>query len=420
MTYRTIRLFDVGCLVIAVAVSAQVAQASEAPIRTGHKVVTTAEAAVQVGARTLATVPPNTELLVTAVKDQWVAVTIQQDGEHVSGWVDRKHLATRDQATDQPAAKPSAYEARGGQPFVLAELKPTLRGHQNRAFVEMKTVGTPGKPTLTFWKKDDPTFTLIAAQGGMMWGESEKAGFSSQFNAETMRMEKVLLGTVYLAIEDDQFVGNLDYDGSVYTFVGEVRLMGNLFKSSQEKPLVFKLVKDQGFVYVSGEGSVVTKDGNTVILPLNPRVAKELASKSDDLPPTAVADDFDKAHFVKYRGKTVTWRGKVDTEGDPTVDFVVVVLSEDGTDGWPCNYVAAVKMRSSLSSAPPKGREVLVQGVVEEIFSEAWWAQGNYLPGRAISRPENNDLPPVMNGSDGKVHRTVCFRIRDGRLVLTK
>jgi len=140
----------------------------------------------------------------------------------------------------------------------------------------------------------------------------------------------------------------------------------------------------------------------------------------DEISPTAVADDFDKARFVNYRGKTVTWRGKVDTESEPTANFVVVVLSEQGADGAPCNYVAAVKMFAPLNSGPPKGGEVLVRGAVEDIFTEAWWEQGSSLPGRLINRPENNDLPPLTKGSDGKAHRTVCFRLRDGRLLLTK
>ena len=413
MTYRTVWLFGAGYLLIGVVISAEVAEASEAPIRPGDKVVTTAEAAVKVGARTLATVPSNTELIAKAVKDHWVAVTVEQDGGGVTGWVHRKYLSSHGQATDQPAARPSAHEAGGDQEFVLEELKPTLSGHQNRAFVETKTAGTPPKKMLTFWKEDKPGYTLVTALGGSFWGE--KAGVQIGANGE-----KITFGKAHVAIEDDQFVGNLDYDGSAYTFLGEVRLMGHVFKSNQEKPLVFRLAKDQGFVYMSGEGSVVTKDGKTVILPLSPRVTSEAVSKSDEISPTAAADDFDKAHFFKYRGKTVTWRGKVDTEGDPTVDFVVVVLSEEGADSAPCNYVAAVKMLSSLKSAPPKGREVLVRGVVEDIITEAWWAQGSNPPGRIINRPENNDLPPVMKGSDGKVHRTVCFRVRDGRLVLTK
>lgn len=140
----------------------------------------------------------------------------------------------------------------------------------------------------------------------------------------------------------------------------------------------------------------------------------------DEISPEAVADDFDKAHFVEYRGKTVTWRGKVDTESDPEADFVVVVLSDKGADGAPCKYVAAVKMFSPLSSVPPKGKQVMIRGLVEDIFTEAWWPQGDNPPGRILNRPENNDLPPVMKGTDGKVHRTVCFRLCDGRLALTK
>jgi len=96
MTYRSAWLLGVGCLLIGVVISLEVAEAGEEPIRPGDKVVTTTEAAVKVGTRTLATVPSHTELTAKAVRGDWVAVTIQQDGKDISGWVHIQQLARND------------------------------------------------------------------------------------------------------------------------------------------------------------------------------------------------------------------------------------------------------------------------------------------------------------------------------------
>jgi len=93
MTYRTAWLFGAGCLLIGVFISLEVAEASEEPIRPGDKVVTTAEAAVKVGTRTLATVPVGTKLTATAVNGDWIAIAIERDGKRISGWIRSRQLA---------------------------------------------------------------------------------------------------------------------------------------------------------------------------------------------------------------------------------------------------------------------------------------------------------------------------------------
>ncbi|MFA6141758.1 MAG: hypothetical protein WC738_00490 [Candidatus Omnitrophota bacterium] len=74
--------------------------------------------------------------------------------------------------------------------------------------------------------------------------------------------ESIYSGNSHVAINGEtQFFGNLDYDGSVYMFIGKVRLAGYVFDGNTKNPLSFKLSKNTGFVYVSGDGSVTTKDG---------------------------------------------------------------------------------------------------------------------------------------------------------------
>ncbi len=79
-------------------------------------------------------------------------------------------------------------------------------------------------------------------------------------------------GECRIAIEGDtEFLGNLDYEDSVYTFVGTVRLLGYVFSSGEERPLVFRLVKHRGLVYVSGKGTVMTPRGGKIAVGGSPK-----------------------------------------------------------------------------------------------------------------------------------------------------
>ncbi|MCX6348243.1 MAG: hypothetical protein NTV79_01895 [Candidatus Aureabacteria bacterium] len=146
------------------------------------------------------------------------------------------------------------------QEVILPAFKPTIKGHANNALVK-SVMGSEKKEMVVFWKKDSPEFTLAAALGGTFLGGS---GF--QVGAEG---EKIGLDETQIAIEGDtawQFVGNLDYEDSTYTFIGTVRLLKHTFVSSETAPLVFKLVKDKGFVYLKGTGKVTTPEGKTMDL----------------------------------------------------------------------------------------------------------------------------------------------------------
>lgn len=66
--------------------------------------------------------------------------------------------------------------------------------------------------------------------------------------------------------DSSEFTGNLDYDGSIYTFLGEVRLLGHTFSSKADEPLSFKLVKDKGMIHVSGKGIVTTDRGEKIVI----------------------------------------------------------------------------------------------------------------------------------------------------------
>jgi len=144
---------------------------------------------------------------------------------------------------------------------ILSAFKPTITGHINNAFIKSTGARPDGKEKVIFWKKDLPECALVAAQGGTFLG-----GGGYQVGAQG---EKIGLGETRIAIDGDtdwQFFGNLDYIDSTYTFIGTVRLLKHTFVSSENAPLVFKLRKDEGFVYQKGRGEVTTPDGKSATL----------------------------------------------------------------------------------------------------------------------------------------------------------
>lgn len=147
-----------------------------------------------------------------------------------------------------------------GEEVVLEGIKPTLTGFSNTAFVKSAEVG-PDKIKMTEFARDqDSAGPLVVAKSGKIWGTEVPFAIGAT--------EWKLDGDAHVAIDPDEgFVGNLDYDGSIYTFIGTVRLMKHVFTSDEKNPLVFKLVKDKGLVHLKGKGTVELPDGKSISIP---------------------------------------------------------------------------------------------------------------------------------------------------------
>ncbi len=114
MAYRTVWFSGVGCLLIGVAISVRVAQASEAPFRPGDRVVTTEEAPLQVGTATLTTNAPGKEMVVTAVNGDWIFfLPIHPSTAIIDAPTRRSPCATREHAG------PAMRDLRGACVFVF-------------------------------------------------------------------------------------------------------------------------------------------------------------------------------------------------------------------------------------------------------------------------------------------------------------
>jgi hypothetical protein len=76
-------------------------------IRPGDTVkVTTGPAPVQDGEKTLTTLEAGAELKAIEVQENWVGVTVEKDGQKITGWIDKRHLKLV-----APPAKPAAGES---------------------------------------------------------------------------------------------------------------------------------------------------------------------------------------------------------------------------------------------------------------------------------------------------------------------
>ena len=80
-------------------------------IRTGDTVVTVDAAPLKAGRQTLLTIDVGMELVVAQVQGKWLAVTVQQGGEEVSGWVQSEHVQLVGKAVEVPSLVGMTAEA---------------------------------------------------------------------------------------------------------------------------------------------------------------------------------------------------------------------------------------------------------------------------------------------------------------------
>jgi len=67
--------------------------------------------------------------------------------------------------------------------------------------------------------------------------------------------------------KDDEgwFAGNIDYDSSVYSFIGSVPISGYVIDGLDKDLITFLITKETGLTYVGGIGRVVTKNGDSTL-----------------------------------------------------------------------------------------------------------------------------------------------------------
>jgi tetratricopeptide (TPR) repeat protein len=139
-------LWAAGLMAIGAALAAPWAWADDAPFKAGDHVVTTQQAPVKATEGTLATLEGGVELTVADVKQGWVGVTGERNGQKIAGWVRPKYLAPAEPA--EPAESAQAFK-RGYAAHLAGDLEraaadyteairlnpKSVRAYNNRAVV---------------------------------------------------------------------------------------------------------------------------------------------------------------------------------------------------------------------------------------------------------------------------------------------
>lgn len=161
----------------------------------------------------------------------------------------------------------------------LVDLKPTIdNGQANKATISTRTV--EGKDWLLFSLKKGSEMLYCGGMwilpgtpsGGMF---TDQRGDHYAYASDGLYMGEhlqLLPGSVSIDKFNSEgsvpgYTGMLDFSGSVYTFAGDVDLLGYAFSSDKVNPLVFKLVKNVGAIYLSGKGTVTTPGGKKIVYP---------------------------------------------------------------------------------------------------------------------------------------------------------
>jgi hypothetical protein len=156
----------------------------------------------------------------------------------------------------------------------LIDLKPTIdNGQANQALVRTRRTGD-GDWLLFSLKKGSKMlyygamWIRPATSAGGIWTDARGDEYSYAADGVYMGDHLQLLpGAVAIDNTRASYTGSLDFNGSEYTFAGKVSLLGDAFSSDNSNPLVFKLVKGVGAVYVSGKGTVTTQDRKKLVFP---------------------------------------------------------------------------------------------------------------------------------------------------------
>jgi hypothetical protein len=132
MRARHVVALAIAGVVVAAVVAVDHSVAADLQVKAGDKVVTTEESAVQVGTEVLATVPPNTRLVATDVKDDWVAVVVERGGRKISGWIQTRQLApVSDSVTARPAGPARETQVGQGSPTYFPLMPPRATGSEH-------------------------------------------------------------------------------------------------------------------------------------------------------------------------------------------------------------------------------------------------------------------------------------------------
>jgi hypothetical protein len=148
--------------------------------------------------------------------------------------------------------------------FAITDLVPKERylvSTDTRAYVK----AVPDKPkSVTLIKKDagNNIEVVLALNGSVM-----NFRYAEDLEDTVVPLTSIKTHDGKIALDGDHEIIKLDwFDGAEHIFLGEVHVGACRFRSDADFPLTFQLVKDAGYIYLCGRGTVHKEDGAAVTL----------------------------------------------------------------------------------------------------------------------------------------------------------
>jgi HEAT repeat protein len=140
--------------------------------------------------------------------------------------------------------------------YVIKDLVPAERmlvSTDTRAFVE--TVPGEAKTLRLMTRSAGGRLQLVVAAPFGNQVNVLMFANDAEWTAEPLSKLKMQGGKIVLGGEQGLIIQDY-FDGAEHAYLGDVRVGSYLFKSDSTYPLTFQVVKDQGYVYLCGRGSV--------------------------------------------------------------------------------------------------------------------------------------------------------------------
>jgi len=134
----------------------------------------------------------------------------------------------------------------------------------------------------------------------------------------------------YTPEDDISFYGNFHFppikpaiwtEGSDHIIIGKVEFYGYQLASDPEYPLVFKMIKDSGYTYIYGRGTVITTDGKIQRLGYEDTVDTWLPRLKSD-------DQLDREAAVQALG----WLTKAKEDNDKVMPALIKALEDNSIE----------------------------------------------------------------------------------------
>ena len=207
---------------------------------------------------------------------------------------------------------------------------------------------------VTIERYSDNRGALMIPNGGMQFNVKKLE------DADNNKVCNSLTWVSGFSISHPGFYSTIWLEGSEHTILGKAEFFGYKLTSDRDYPLVFKMVKNSGYTYLCGRGTVTDKDGKTYKLGYDDTVDKWLPLLKSD-------DQLDREGATQALG----WLAKTKEDKDKAVPALIEALSDNAMEvrrdsAEALGRIGDSRAKESLEKVAKDDKDDWVREVAEE------------------------------------------------------